>query len=208
MGHRMTVRELSLVVGAVIGCMATMVTATEDSGSRQATPAIAPAPVRPHGPEDDVRAELNGTQWAIELRSLSTPENAKTQKDTIRFEADSKISSDRFAKGGYPQSNYTLTIGDDGVPVWETMQTKEGEGVMFWRGECHGSIMRGVVSKHPLEGATEDLSFVGREASGKTISGSGPQPTEASGVAAAERATTSAHPAEPPKKKKKRGGTH
>jgi len=147
-------------------------------------PATAPAaplaeePVKVRSPEDDVRAQLEGTQWLLDLTALSATGKAKPQKDTVNFESQ-KVSSERLLKAGYPQSNYTLTIGGDGIPVWETMQTKEGEGVVFWRGELHGSIMRGVLSKHPVEGAAEDFSFVGREAGGKAIGSNGQQSLDA-----------------------------
>jgi hypothetical protein len=156
--------------------------------------------------EDEIRSQLNGTRWAIESMPIGGAEKAKAQKDTLTFDAR-QISSERLSKAGYAASNYTVTIGDDGVAVWETMQTKEGEGVAFWRCELHGSTMRGVLSKHPLEGATEDYSISGQPAKGSSKS------PEASGAAAASSTSDRVAPAgsdsptgagEPPSKKSKK----
>jgi hypothetical protein len=176
--------------------------AEADSAPQPASPdtqAPAAQAPKPKSPEDELKEQISGTRWTIELTPLSGAEKAKPQKDTVRFEGG-QVSSERFAKAGYPQTNYTLSVGGDGVPVWETMQTKEGEGVLFWRGEVHGSTVRGVVSKHPVEGPAEDFSFTGREASGKNV---------AVGAQAASAALSSQPSApsaqEPPKKKKRKG---
>ncbi len=164
-----------------------------------AAPVLAPA--KPKSPEDSVRAQLSGTKWLIELTPISGGGKVKPAKDSVTFDA-TKIGSEHLVKQGYPQSNYTLTISEDGTAVWETMQTKEGEGVAFWRGEFHGELMRGVLSKHPLKGDPEDFSFSGREEGGKSIGTSEPAP-----AAAVQPASSAPAPAtqqsEPPKKKKR-----
>ena len=99
---------------------------------------------------------------------MSGANKTKPKEDTVTF-GQKEVVSERFSKGGYLNSNYTLTINGD-TPVWETMQSKEKEGVVFWRGELHGSGMRGIVSEHPANGKTVDFSFTGSEISGKTIS--------------------------------------
>ena len=182
-------------------------TSSAESASQQAapmaakTPAAAPAaaPAKPKSPEEEVRAQLNGTKWLIDLTPISTEGKVKPAKDAVKFDL-TKIGSEYLVKQGYPQSNYTLTIGEDGTAVWETMQTKEGEGVAFWRGEFHGELMRGVLSKHPLKGDPEDFSFSGREAGGKTIGTS-----ELAPPAAVQPASSTPAPAtqqsKPPKKK-------
>ena len=162
-----------------------------------AAPEPPPAPPKAKTPEGEIRAQLAGTSWDVELTMIAG-EKTKKQKDTLTFD-DRQIKSDRLTKAGYPATNYTLTIGDDGVPVWETMQTKEGEGVAFWRGELHGTVMRGVLSKHPTEGAPEDASFTGREATGKTV-GKQMEPAPAASAAS----VPSTEPPKPVKKKKKR----
>ena len=119
-------------------------------------------------------------------------------------------------KSGYPASNYSLTLGGDGRAVWETMQTKEGEGVAFWRGEVEGATMRGVLSKHPTEGPAEDYSVSGHSMKDAKITVPGavlaaPGAVQVQAVQKALPATTSVVPAVPqptakePAKKKKRG---
>ena len=108
-------------------------------------------------------AQLNGTQWAIELTPMYGKKPKRPLKDTVAFEQGT-VTSEELSSDGYPTSNYTLTVGDDGISVWETMQTSERNGVVFWRGEVHGETMRGILSKHPLKGDAEDYTFVGHQA--------------------------------------------
>ena len=89
--------------------------------------------------------------------------------DAILVLTKKQIKSSFMEKSGYPASNYSLTLGGDGRAVWETMQTKEGEGVVFWRGEVDGATMRGVLSKHPTEGPSEDYSVSGHSIGDKKI---------------------------------------
>ncbi len=164
--------------------------------------ASAPAVAKP-SPEDEVRAQLDGTQWSIELTPLSG-EKGKPQKDMVKFSGRT-MSSERMGKAGYPGANISITIGGDGVPVWETMQTKEGEGVTFWRGELHGTTMRGVLSKHPTNDKVQDFSFSGRELAGKSVGAAGgASPASASQANASSAPTSPAASDESPKKKKRR----
>lgn len=162
---------------------------------------VAPAPARPADPTESVRAALDGTQWGIEWTPLDG--QGKPQKDTVTF-AGPKVSSQRLSKAGYPDTNYTLTVQEGQPPVWETMQTKEETGVVFWRGEIHGATMRGVISMHPKEGSPEDFSFSGKQTAGASLT------TVTGGPAASPSpASTEAAPAvtpkasETPKKKRK-----
>jgi hypothetical protein len=138
-----------LLVAMGICCVAWSVTAQES-----AKPAAAAKP----SPEAEIMRHLQAGPWTIEMTSLGA--TSKPVTDTLTFE-QRKMTSKRLGSEGYPSSNISLNIGDDGVPVWETMQTKEGGGVVFWRGELHGSTMRGIISKHPVEGPSIDFSFKG-----------------------------------------------
>lgn len=135
-----------------------------------AAPVVAPVTpsAKPAMPEDDVRAQLEGTRWAVNLMPLGGADKAKPRQDAVLFTGKT-VSSESLTKAGYPGSNYSLTIEDGGMATWETMQTKEGEGVVFWKGEVNGSKLQGVLSKHPANAAPEDFSFSGVEASGKVI---------------------------------------
>lgn len=116
------------------------------------------AAAQQRSPEAEAWAHLQAGPWTIEVTPLGA--GSKPATDTLTFE-QRKVTSKRLNAEGYPSSNISLNIGDDGVPVWETMQTKEGGGVAFWRGELHGTTMRGIISKHPIEGPSVDFSFKG-----------------------------------------------
>jgi hypothetical protein len=177
-----------------------------------ANPAPAsPAPAAKKAPtaEERLLQVIDGTSWAVELTPMGG--EGKPTKDTINF-AGRQVTSKFLDKHGYGTSNFTLTIGGDGVPVWETMQTKEGEGVAFWRGEFHGDSMRGILSKQMAEGATQDYSFAGRESSGRRVAADAvpsAAPASSSTAAApapsAPAAVTPPPAAATPQPKKKRG---
>ena len=197
---------LGLVMGFVMpGARAEDASATAQPQAAPAAapatpPAPAPAPEKPTTKEDAVRSQLDGTKWALAMTPMSGGDKAKGKEDTVTF-GQKEVVSERLSKGGYLNSNYTLTINGD-TPVWETMQSKEKEGVVFWRGELHGSSMRGIVSEHPANGKTVDFSFTGNEVSGKaiTLDGQAPPPPsvpapQADAVAAPAPDTSVAPPA-------------
>ncbi len=146
---------------------------------------------QPKTPEEALLAQLNGTQWSLKLTPSNAAKEQKPVNDTVSFNGR-KITSEFLSKSGYPSSNFSLSMGGDGKGVWETMQTKEGEGVAFWRGEIDGSTMRGVLSKHPVEGNPEDYSFAGQVTGGKTITmPANPAATQPSAAQAASSAPSS-----------------
>ena len=193
-----------LVLAAPIGF------AAEQQAPAAAAPAASQptAPEKPLNPEDQVRAQLDGTSWSVQLTPSSGAAGLKPQKDTITF-TKRQVTSEFLTKAGYPNSNYSLTLGDDGKAVWETMQTKEGEGVAFWRGEVSGTSMRGVLSKHPLKGDPEDYGIAGQVAGAKsiTVPTAAQAPTGAVQVAPTAKpaaASTAPAGAKPSAKKKKK----
>lgn len=145
--------------------------------------------------EKEAAALLDGTLWSVEMMSLSGEKGKKSLQDTLRFE-DEKIASTALSKEGYPSSNYTLTVGEDGLIVWETMQTKEGAGVVFWRGERQGDTMRGILSKQPLEGNNVDYSFSGKM-TGAAAPAAAPAATPAAMTDATSQPPMTAAPPEP-----------
>jgi hypothetical protein len=135
---------------------------------------------------DEIRARLDGTSWTLVLKPME--EGQKTQKDTLTFQGR-EVTSQRLTKAGYNSSNYSVNIGGDGVAVWETMQTKEGEGVAFWRGELQGETMQGVLSQQPTEGPVQAFSFTATQ-TGVTeksqVPPAGTQPTQGTSATAAQ----------------------
>lgn len=106
---------------------------------------------------DSKMIALNNTKWQIELVSMS----AKEKKQTISLSFKDKQVSTTFTDGDFPVSNFTAFINDDGSLVWETMQTGEKEGVLFWRGELSTDTasMRGILSHMLPDKTTQDYSF-------------------------------------------------
>jgi len=103
--------------------------------------------------------ELNNTEWAVEMSSM-TSAKAKKESDTITFK-DNQVSIASYAKKGFPTTNFTLTVQEDGTVIWETMQTSEKSGIAFWRGELDPKMqtMRGVVSYQIDKKNKQDYSF-------------------------------------------------
>jgi hypothetical protein len=104
--------------------------------------------------------ELNNTEWAVEMSSLSNPK-AKKEEDAVIFK-DNQVSIASYSKKGFPTTNFTLTVQEDGMVIWETMQTSEKSGIAFWRGELDPKMqtMRGVVSYAIDNKNKQDYSFV------------------------------------------------
>ena len=104
---------------------------------------------------DEARAKLDGTSWTSQLRSDKT---GKTYQVTLTFQGRT-VRSAWLSKAGYGSSNYSPRVEEDGLVVWETMQSKEGEGLAFWRGEVQGTKMSGVLNKQPTKGEPESFTF-------------------------------------------------
>lgn len=133
----------------------------------QQPPAAAPQPAaKPAKPRkgsaenllETKRGALNNTQWDIDAAPLSG--KGSKQQDVLVFR-ENKFSSEYFITLGFGASNYTLSVQEDGTAVFETMQTSEKEGIVFWRGECDTAMAscKGVFSRQLPGNKTEDYSF-------------------------------------------------
>jgi REP element-mobilizing transposase RayT len=110
--------------------------------------------------QKQILTELDGTEWTIQIKSGTQKPYARFDK--IRF-TDGRFSSRYFSSRGFAPSNYTLTIRDGGVFIWETMQTSEGQGVVFWRAETTAEgIMKGKITIQPRDDSPEDFYFESR----------------------------------------------
>ncbi len=110
---------------------------------------------------EEAQKTLNGFAWTLEVSPSGVKkEDRKSTPDTLIFK-DGKMSSEGLAKKGYGTSNYTLSIGDDGIPVFETMQRDENEGVAFWRGELVDGQIRGVISVQKAKEPAISFGFHG-----------------------------------------------
>ncbi len=102
-------------------------------------------------------AALNNTQWQIELN----PSSAAGKKQVLILTFQNNQVSSTYSAGAFPSSNYTLSYNDDSTLIWETMQTSEKQGVLFWRGEIPQDMnsMRGILSHLLNDKTTRDYSF-------------------------------------------------
>lgn len=109
---------------------------------------------------DEKKAGLNNTEWTIELKPMGGGPKTRVEKDTLHF-SDGTVSSANFGKSGYGPSNFTARMLEEETFTWETMQTSQKEGIIFWRGDIGpDGIMRGVLSKRDLKNNTKDFNFV------------------------------------------------
>ena len=153
---------------------------------------------------------LSNTVWSAEFSPLSGEKPKKPVKDTLTFQG-SKVSSESLSRDGYTPTNYTVTVPDESTVIWETMQTKEGGGVVFWRGERQQDSMRGILSKHPEKGAAVDYSFSANLMGEKPAAAAAPaaaavkQPATAAAASSQVSASKQA-PAPPPQTTEKKKG--
>jgi hypothetical protein len=156
---------------------------TEAPAAKEAAPAAAPVKAKPaeaakpivESQSDKARDEalkakraiaikkmneLNNTEWVVEMSSMNNAK-AKKEMDTVTFK-DNQVSIANYSKKGFPTTNFTLTVQEDGTVIWETMQTSEKSGIAFWRGEFDPKLqtMRGVVSYQLDSKNKQDYSFV------------------------------------------------
>ncbi len=160
-------------------------------------PTTAAAPSGAQRQADAVQ-HFNGT-WTIELTPMAGDKSKQPIEDTVQFDKG-RVVSTALNSDGYIPTNATVTVGDDGVAVWETMQSSEGKGVVFWRGELRGQTMTGIMSKHPAQGLTEDYTFSGKKTSETAtvpVPATAQSPATAAPVTATAATTTPAAPATP-----------
>lgn len=112
---------------------------------------------------DKMRAELNNTEWILELTPVTTAQKVKKETEILVLR-NNQISVSGYIGLHFPPTNYTLSPQPDGSAVWETMQTSEKSPatVVFWRGEVSADAqnMKGMLSYHIDEKTTKDFSFV------------------------------------------------
>ena len=107
---------------------------------------------------DKKRSQINNTQWDITMNLMGA--KGKPRQGVPIFE-EKRFYAEKTSKEGFNATNYTISVQDDGVVIWETMQTAEEGRINFWRGEIAEDMknMRGIVSKQLPDGTTENYSF-------------------------------------------------
>jgi len=103
------------------------------------------------------KAELNATEWKIELKAIGG--KGSGESDVIIF-SDDKVASENLQKEGFAPTNFTVSLQGDGTVTWETMQTSQKSGTVFWRGDIQNGVMHGVLSKRDTKNNVSDFNFV------------------------------------------------
>ncbi|MFH1996844.1 MAG: hypothetical protein ABIJ27_07635 [Candidatus Omnitrophota bacterium] len=108
------------------------------------------------------KEELDGAVWDIMITPSVDGKMVKPARraDKLTF-SNLKVSSEKFFQDGYAATNYSLRFKPGGLVIWETMQSKEGDALVFWRGELRGESMKGIINRTNQNGdLIEALSFV------------------------------------------------
>ena len=96
--------------------------------------------------------------WQIRLMSVGASAQ-RPISDTLRFRKGQLVSE--YLEGhGFEASAYSVEEKNDGTTVWKTNHTKPDGTRVSWYGVWNGKIMRGLLSEHPVQGTSRDLSFV------------------------------------------------
>jgi REP element-mobilizing transposase RayT len=98
--------------------------------------------------------DLKDSEWQVKLIPVVGGNEAI---DMLSF-TKGKFLSIQMNSLGFPNSNYSLVIGDNGKIIWETMQ-KRADGMASWKGEIEHGQMRGTLSLRQQGKEPQDFSF-------------------------------------------------
>jgi hypothetical protein len=107
---------------------------------------------------EEAGKEINNTKWQVTFNQITQAEKKDSFADTISFK-DGKVEVASLTSQGFNASGFTISVKGKNTIVWETMQTGEGKGLAFWKGEIEDGKMRGVLSRHLDEKTVKDYSF-------------------------------------------------
>lgn len=107
------------------------------------------------------RPDLSGTTWTLELIPASVSGGTTSIKDKIQFTGKS-FESHYFRSRGFLSTHYTVTIQDNGMITWKTIQKNPDGEMVSWRGDWQGDRMEGMLSYHPAGNSPQDFSFMSR----------------------------------------------
>jgi len=106
--------------------------------------------------EEKARETLKGREWTVKI----TPRDGKPTGETDVFAfGDGTMESKNLTPKGYPVSNMTITVANDGAIVWETMKTAAGNDKAFFRGELRGGVMAGTMVMKSSKGKVATFLF-------------------------------------------------
>jgi len=110
---------------------------------------------------ENAKATMESKEWAVFVSPTVSQAGRRVKggETEVLIFKDGKVSGKGLMARGYPESNFTLTVQNDGTAVWETMQVNEKDGIVFLRGELKDTGMRGVISNQPMKGEKSTANF-------------------------------------------------
>lgn len=129
-----------------------------------------------------LRERLAGTVWSLQLKPMFGEPPPEPLTDTVSF-TGGQLLSQLFGDRGFRASDYTVAVETGGIHIWEATQLNPDDGIVIWKGELDGATVRGIVSRHPLEGPVQEFVFIGQEVQPEPA---GPEPQDAGPEAPAE----------------------
>ena len=105
------------------------------------------------------KAKLNNTEWTISVKPSG--EKGKVETDVISF-VEGKMISKNMKNAGFNDAEFNVRIGEEGVVIWETMQSDEKGDSTFWRGDIENGKMKGMLTKENNRGVMSNFSFASK----------------------------------------------
>jgi len=107
--------------------------------------------------EARVKESLASKDWMIYLAPVEG-KNAVTDMDVLIF-SEGRFTSKNLFNKGYPRSNFTIVVSDNGRVDWEVVQTAGNGDMAAWKGRLEADVMSGILSMHTVKGKIEDFYF-------------------------------------------------
>jgi hypothetical protein len=105
------------------------------------------------------KAKLNNTEWAISVKPSG--EKGKVEADVISF-VEGKMISKNMRNAGFNDAEVNVRIGEEGLVIWETMQSDGKGDFAFWRGDIENGKMKGMMTKEDKRGIISNFSFASK----------------------------------------------
>jgi len=99
---------------------------------------------------------LDGSRWLVTLKSSS---DAEAIKDEIIFK-EKKVISKNLTKKGFSPTKYSVSFKENGLMVWESIQTNQQGQTVNWYGIYDGSTIKGILSENIGSSNERIFSFV------------------------------------------------
>jgi len=114
-----------------------------------------------------VPMDLDETEWAVEVVSVNKKGKKVTTEDTLIFE-NKQFTSEYYKKKGYDPTNYSLTVSEDDVTSFGTMQIK-GKETSFWKGQVTKDQISGSIHVQRSSGNNVTYYYTGELLSGTLV---------------------------------------